>query len=214
MKTEITTKLLNKSYRTVNITLYEEHINKEELHSILSHIKSIEKYAFILHDKDKLANGIDIKKSHFHVLIRFSCSVKGINFIPRLTKTKNSETNAIEKMRDTGAYIEPTISFKNSLLYLIHKSSSSRKKFQYSPDEVIANFDYKNEIKEYTENDRGDYVKQQIDNYTIGEINLVELRRNIDAIEFRDNENLIKRASNARVSYQKKISRNIKVYYF
>lgn len=85
-------------------------------------IKKIEQsydYAYILHDKDSDDNG-EVKKAHWHVLLRFGQAV----WNTAICKELGIEENYIEKPR----------SFDNALLYLVHFNDSD--KFQYDPSEV------------------------------------------------------------------------------
>jgi hypothetical protein len=91
----------------------------------LTHLKAIEKieksydYAYIEHNKDFDENGV-IKKSHIHVVLRF---------------TNQTWSSAIAKdLGITENYIEEPRSFDNSLLYLIHFNDSD--KYQYHIDDV------------------------------------------------------------------------------
>ncbi len=107
-----------KRYRSFMIVLYpddETHVN-----ALLYVQEFIDKYAFILHDKDYNEKG-EIKKAHYHVILNLS-NAKSIS--------------ALAKELNIGAnYITPTKkSYINGLRYLIH--ADDKDKYQYELDEV------------------------------------------------------------------------------
>ena len=91
----------------------EEHVRALKL------IERSYDYAYILHDKDKMENG-DMKKPHYHVVLRFPNQV----WSSKVCKDLGIQENYIEKHR----------SFPNALMYLIHYNDSD--KAQYSVDDV------------------------------------------------------------------------------
>lgn len=76
-------------------------------------------YAYILHDRDYTEDG-EIKKPHYHVLVRFGQA--------RWSSAICTELGIKEN------YIEKPRNFKNALLYLIHFNDSD--KAQYDVNEV------------------------------------------------------------------------------
>lgn len=87
----------------------------------LLYIQEFLDYAYILHDKDFTDTG-EIKKSHYHVVIKYSNS-KSISAISKELKIGEN-------------YITPTKkNYINGLRYLIHADDED--KFQYELDEVI-----------------------------------------------------------------------------
>lgn len=78
--------------------------------------------AYILHDKDVDSDGV-LKKPHYHVVIRF----KQPRWKSALAKEIGIEEN----------YIEPTSSFNNALMYLIHFNDLD--KYQYDVSLVKGN---------------------------------------------------------------------------
>lgn len=93
------------------------------------------KLAAILHDKDRNENG-DLKEPHVHLMISFE-NARSINSIAKLLRDK---PQYIEKWDKNPA---------NGFSYLIHATDGAKDQYQYSTDEVIANFDYADCI-EYT----------------------------------------------------------------
>lgn len=100
--------------KSFNLVLYPE----DESHvKALERIKSTYDYAYILHDMDTDDNG-EIKKEHWHVVIRFT--------------NARWNTALAKDLGITPNYIEESQSFKKSLLYLIHYYEPE--KYQYSID--------------------------------------------------------------------------------
>lgn len=117
--------------RNFNLVLYEE----DETHKkALEYIEKNYDYALILHDKDFDEKG-EIKKPHYHVVIRFN----------------NAKWNTAlsEELKIQENYIEESRSLKRSLLYLIHFYDED--KYQYNIDEVKGTL--KKKLKEYINND-------------------------------------------------------------
>ena len=101
---------------------------KEPLQDILKRYKTIKKWAYILHDKDKDAT------PHYDIYINFGDT--GVES-SEVAKWFGLQESQIEKVKGRA---------QDMLLYLIHGNDSQRHKYQYSPDEVVANFDFKSEL--------------------------------------------------------------------
>ncbi len=101
---------------------------KEPLQDILKRYKTIKKWAYILHDKDKDAS------PHYHIYVNFgNCSVES----SLVADWFGVSENYVEKIHGRS---------HDMLLYLIHGNDTQCDKYQYSPDEVISNFDFKSEL--------------------------------------------------------------------
>lgn len=98
------------------------------------------KYAAILHDKDKDGAG-NLKAPNIHLMMSFE-NARSINSIAKL-------------IGDKPQYIEKWDQRENNgYSYLVHATNNAKDEYQYLPDEVIANFDYKEFLKS---------IKQEID---------------------------------------------------
>lgn len=89
--------------------------------------KTIKNWAYILHDKDDT-------RPHYHIYLNFgksSCDTKLV------ASWFGVPENFIEKVK--GRKVD-------CLEYLTHSNESQKHKHQYSPDEIIANFDVESEI--------------------------------------------------------------------
>ncbi len=106
----------------------QPHFLKEPLQDILKRYKTIKKWAYILHDKDKDAT------PHYDIYINFGDT--GVES-SEVAKWFGLQESQIEKVKGRA---------QDMLLYLIHGNDSQRHKYQYSPDEVVANFDFKSEL--------------------------------------------------------------------
>lgn len=91
--------------------------------SFLETVKNMPEYAYILHDKDVNPDTGELKKPHYHVVIRTSpCLLSTI-----LNKFPNLKSN----------FVEYTHEFRWCLRYLIHLDDIT--KYQYSPDAIVHN---------------------------------------------------------------------------
>lgn len=95
------------------------------------------KFAYIVHDKDVDENN-KLIAPHIHLLMNF-INPRSIKNIAKLLKDKPNQIENMSKYGKNG--------FNNSLSYLIHKTDDAKNKFQYSIKNVVANFDYAEEIK-------------------------------------------------------------------
>ena len=102
---------------------------KEPIGDILRRYKTIKKYAYILHDKDK-----DVSP-HYHIYVNFGKSGVDSKIVAQWFGLQESQ---IEKIKGRAT---------DMLLYLTHGQPSQKNKYQYSPSEVVANFDFEAEIE-------------------------------------------------------------------
>lgn len=102
----------------------------------LSHQNAIEKitqsydYALVLHNRDVVPESGELKKAHYHVIIRFSNQQWNSKLCKDLGITMN--------------YCREVKNFDNALMYLMHYNDSD--KAQYSIDEIKGNL--KSRLKE------------------------------------------------------------------
>lgn len=88
----------------------------------------IKKWAYIEHRKD----GVD---AHFHICLDFGKNSVSSSTLERAFDFKFFSILPIRGCRE------------DSFLYLIHGLDSAREKYQYSPEDVVANFDYVSFVK-------------------------------------------------------------------
>lgn len=101
----------------------------EPIGDILRRYRTIKKYAYILHDKDR-----DVAP-HYHIYLNFGSSGVDSKIVAQWFGLQESQINRIQG-RAT-----------DMLQYLTHSNESQKNKYQYSPSEVVANFDFEEEIK-------------------------------------------------------------------
>ena len=101
----------------------------EPIGDILRRYRTIKKYAYILHDKDADAS------PHYHIYLNFGKSGVDSKIVAEWFGLQESQVNKING-RAT-----------DMLQYLTHSNPSQAHKYQYSPSEVVANFDFEAEIE-------------------------------------------------------------------
>ncbi|MCD7728693.1 MAG: hypothetical protein LUI60_02110 [Clostridia bacterium] len=101
---------------------------KGDIQEIIKSHKTIKKWAYILHDKDDTA-------PHYHIYLNFGNSGVDSKQVAEWFGLQESQVN---KVRGRAT---------DMLLYLTHGNDSQKNKYQYSPTEVVANFDFETEIK-------------------------------------------------------------------
>lgn len=122
-------------YRRAEFVLYPE---SDDLKAIIQAIESskspIKRYAYILHDKDVKEDGTPIKP-HYHVIVDVGGD-RGPYSLNALSRLLGLPLHRLELSKQP---------FKYRCAYLIHLFSLE--KYQYSTEEVIANFDFEKVIQ-------------------------------------------------------------------
>lgn len=172
-------------------------VKPTELKEILEK-SGAEKWAFILHDKDFKEDlgesGTDgtlsdegekqalspseeasktLIRQHFHVVLKFE-NAHSISSIAKLFK-------------DEGQYVQVWKGkIENAWSYLLHRTNGAQNKFQYSPQDVVSNFDFKKEIKKIEDKVKQSKsnINEKIQSYTNGEITKEQLIDEIGVLEF------------------------------
>ena len=136
--------------RNVMFVQQIDYFKTSNIQSIIKELTDVLKpirFAGILHDKDIGSDGTAVAP-HIHLILQFE-SARSLNNLAKLT---SQPIQCFEQWRG---------SINNAYSYLVHHTSSDQDKYQYSPKEVIANFDYlllldtieKNVTKRYEVND-------------------------------------------------------------
>ncbi len=102
---------------------------KEPIGDIVRRYRTIKKYAYILHDKDPDTS------PHYHIYLNFGNSGVDSKLVAEWFGLQESQVNRV-RGRAT-----------DMLQYLTHANPSQKHKYQYSPSEVVANFDFEEEIR-------------------------------------------------------------------
>lgn len=172
-------------------------VKPTELKEILEK-SGAEKWAFILHDKDTKEDlgesgtlGTPSKegekqapspseeasktlvRQHFHVVLKF----ENAHTIASIAKLFKDEDQYVQVWKGK---------IENAWSYLLHRTSGARKKYQYSPDSVVSNFDFKKEIKSIEDKVKQSRTKisEEIEAYASGELTKEELIEEIGVLEF------------------------------
>ena len=98
-----------------------------DLQATLMKYTTIKQWAYIVHDKDDT-------RAHYHIYINFGNSSVDTSMVAKWFEIPENFINKV-KGRKT-----------DMLLYLTHGNPSQKNKYQYSPKEVVANFDFETEI--------------------------------------------------------------------
>ena len=100
---------------------------KVDIQEVLRSKKSIKQWAYILHDKDDT-------KPHYHIYLNFGKTSVEFSDIANWFGVSENFVSEV-KGRKT-----------DMLMYLTHSNPGQEHKHQYSPKEVIANFDFESEV--------------------------------------------------------------------
>ena len=138
-------------------------MSKEEIVTLLNNKSAINDWAFIVHDKDVNEEGQPVKP-HYHICCRMSSDRK----FEHIAKWFNVPVQCVEPVKSR---------WKNMLQYLIHENAPN--KYQYSIDEVEANFDFEKGKEEGLS--RKEEIIQAIENGDIREYNITD---KITAVEY------------------------------
>ena len=98
-----------------------------DIQSVIRSKKSIKQWAYILHDKDDT-------EPHYHIYLNFGKTSVDFADVGSWFGLDENFVNKIEGRKS------------DVLLYLTHANDGQQHKYQYSPKEVVANFDFESEI--------------------------------------------------------------------
>ena len=101
---------------------------KCDIQEVIKEHQTIKHWAYILHDKDDTA-------PHYHIYLNFGTSGVDSKMIAEWFGLQESQVQRVKGRRT------------DILAYLIHGNDSQKNKYQYSPNEVISNFDFLTEIQ-------------------------------------------------------------------
>lgn len=123
--------------RHCEIVIYKEYL-KVDIQKTIKEYNTIKHWAYILHDKDDT-------DPHYHIYLHFGSSSVRIDLIAKWFKLGYIDKDGNEQ--DGTQFIEKVKGRRvDVLLYLTHGNDSQKNKYQYSPTEVTANFDFESEI--------------------------------------------------------------------
>lgn len=119
-------------------------------------LSNLKTWCIITHDKDKMPDGTP-KEPHFHSILTFSNN----KTIDSIAKAIGVEPQYVNKIKTTT---------KSAQLYLVHRNNPE--KYQYSPTEVLASFDYVNFVDDCPVREKRESIAARIDSGEIKEYNL------------------------------------------
>ena len=157
-----------------------EYFQSSNLQDIIEYMTNILKplrFAGILHDKDIGQDG-NLVAPHIHLVLQFE-SARSLNNLAKLTK---QPIQCFEQWRG---------SVNNAYSYLVQHTESNQDKYQYSPKEVIANFDYlllldtieRNVTKRYEINDTM-IIDNLLDLLYTGNITKLEIEQRLTGSQY------------------------------
>ena len=119
------------------IVIYKDYL-KVDIQKTLKEYKTIKKWAYILHDKDDT-------DPHYHIYVNFGGQSVDSALVAKWFKLAYTDEKGVEHSGEN--FIEKVKGrLSDVLLYLIHGNDTQQYKHQYSPTEVVANFDFSAEI--------------------------------------------------------------------
>lgn len=163
-----------------NLPLAKGQSLDKKINALIKRIKSvpeIKRYALIVHDEDSDKDGNTIK-SHVHVMLELD-KQRSVNKIAKaLDDSSERLESMIKKYKRHG--------IENGYAYLIHRTQGAEKKYQYSPEEVKANFDYSKYIKKLQQKVKvvnkkssKEFIEEIFNNYLAGKISEIEAKRKV-----------------------------------
>ena len=190
-------KTKNFNVKSCEIMQYFQYMDCNELAVIESRIKSLtylKTYSIILHDKDILPSGKP-KPPHFHAVLTFS----NAKSIKNIADTIGVEMQYVEKIRTTT---------KSARLYHIHRNNPE--KYQYSPEDVHANFDYVSYVDDCPPKQKRESIAERIESGEIKEYNLCKF---VSIDEFSRNKRYYQSCFEYRQNKLKGLNRNMLCYF-
>ena len=157
-------RMLEKTKKVFEIVTDVEKMDIEKLKSALSN-NAIKEWAYIIHDKDVDDHG-KIVRAHYHIAVR----LKNPRKVKHIAQWFGVAPNFVEFGKG---------SYSDLLRYLIHENAPE--KYQYSVDDVVANFDFE-KVKNQKE---GEERKEEIINGIVaGIIREYNYSNYISAVEY------------------------------
>lgn len=118
--------------------MYVQRLDKMKFSSLdalkrrIQSLSKLKRFAMIVHDKDTDEDN-KLVKPHVHVMLEF----KSPRMLSAIAKELDDDPEHFESMTKHNKN-----GINNGFAYLVHRTQNASKKYQYSPDKVIANFDY------------------------------------------------------------------------
>ena len=188
------------SYRMCEVESDTEHLSLDTIKKVIQEHSCIYHWCYILHDKDINKKG-ELKKPHYHVYLHFPESPQQFKYV---AKWFGLDEQFVSKIKGQ---------WKDAICYATHRNASE--KFQYSFDEVTANFDFI-KVTEKAIEDKKNKLKfseiiEKIDSGEIREYNITSFISISDYVQF---ERKIKRAFEYKLKQlESEVNRKMQVLY-
>ena len=183
----------NIKVKACEVMQYWDYMDCDNIDVIISRIKrltNLKSYAIITHDRDTLPNG-QLKPAHFHCVLTFSNATT----IKSIADCIGVEMQYVEKIRSTT---------KSARLYLIHRNDPD--KYQYSPEDVKASFDYISYVDDCPVKQKRENIAQRIES---GEIKQYNLWKYVTIDEYSRNYRYYQKCFEYRQNKLKGVDRNM-----
>lgn len=128
--------------RVMNIMQYEEFLSEDKIKAVLLTRKMIKEYAYIKHDKDIILKTGEMKKPHFHIVLRFKDAAP----VNAVASWFGIPFNFVDVVKGPTA-------FADCVEYLTHEDQKQQElgKYLYPDNEVNSNFNFRKLIDENSE---------------------------------------------------------------
>ena len=171
---------MKKRYRQLMYTQDLNHLpfKLSKLKNILQK-EPLDEWAYILHNKDVNEKQEHVR-DHLHLILKYS----NPQSIDHVAKIFNDQTQYIEIWNGR---------INNAYSYLIHATNNAKNKYQYSPKEVIASFDFEKKLKEIQTHisSKKVNIEKVLNDYAIGILSYSELVKKIGILNVAKNQRLI-----------------------
>ena len=147
------------SVKSCEVMQYWDYMDVKDISSIVERIKALtnlKSWCIITHDKDVLPSG-EPKRPHFHCVLTFSNN----KTFGSIAKGLGVAVQYVNKIKSTT---------KSAQLYLVHRNNPE--KYQYSPSEVLASFDYVNFVDDCPVKEKRENIAFRIEKGEIKEYNI------------------------------------------
>ena len=172
------------------VVVYPESFNMESLPVKLGGLSGLRHYAYCVHDRD------EGKKDHCHIMLRMNDTYNSDN----VSKWFDVSPAQVERCKGKWA---------DMLAYLIHANASE--KFQYGPEIVVSNFDWKTEAEKSGKN--GQRLSEIIEGIVNGQIRKYNLAEHVTGAEYVRHGPQMARAFEYRIKTLKMGDREMETYY-
>lgn len=171
--------------------MYQQQIDylpedmKSDVESVLNNLKGIDQWAWIIHKLDKQEGKAGYVAPHIHVMLHFT--------------NPRSLNGVAEELHDAPEHVRKwDDNYKNGFAYLIHATEGARHKYQYSAQNVEANFDYVDLIKKIslevgTHNSKTK-IEKMLDAIAKGELSLKQAKSLLSGSEYANYATALNRA--------------------